>query len=88
MVLFLIIDVAGWRRWTILVRPAGANPLLAYFLHPITVGLIGVLGLDGRLLGYQSSADPNVVVGGSIVMAMVVCAVTGALGRLGFLVRL
>jgi predicted acyltransferase len=88
MVLFLVIDVAGWRRWTILMRPAGANPLLAYFLHPITVGLIGVLGLDGRLLGYQSSADPNVVVGGSIMMALFVCAVTGVLGRVGFLVRL
>jgi heparan-alpha-glucosaminide N-acetyltransferase len=88
MVLYLIIDVAGFRGWTIIVRPAGANPLVAYFLHPIIVYLIAVLGLYGRLLGYQSSANPYVVVGGSVVMAFVICAATGILGRVGFLVRL
>ena len=88
MVLYLIIDVAGFRRWTILVRPAGANPLVAYFLHPIAVELIVVLGLHGRLLGYHSSTNPYVVVGGSLVMALVICLVTGVLGRMGFLVRL
>jgi heparan-alpha-glucosaminide N-acetyltransferase len=88
MVLYLIIDVAGLRRWTIVVRPAGANPLVAYFLHPIAVELISVLGLHDRLLGYHSSADPYVVVGGSLVMALLVCLMTGVLGRLGFAVRL
>ena len=88
MVLYLIIDVAGFRRWTIVVRPAGANPLVAYFLHPIAFELIGVLGLHRQLLGYHSSTDPYVVVGGSLAMALVICLVTGVLGRLGFLVRL
>ena len=53
MVLYVIIDVAGFRRWTIVVRPAGANPLVAYFLHPIAVELIGVLGLHRQLLGVE-----------------------------------
>jgi hypothetical protein len=61
---------------------------VAYFLHPIAVELIGLLGLHGQLLGYKSSGDPYVVVGGSLVMALVICLVTGVLGRLGFLVRL
>ncbi len=45
-------------RWTILVRPAGANPLLAYFLHPIIVELIVVAGVEGRLLAYQQASQP------------------------------
>jgi len=88
MLLYLILDVAGARGWTILVRPAGANPLVAYFLHPIIVVFIVVLGLDSPLLGYHSSADPYVVVAGSLGMALFVCLTTGVLGRLGLVVRL
>ena len=88
MFLYWIIDVAGFQGWTILVRPAGANPLLAYFLHPIIVALIVVVGLGSRLLSYQDASDPFVVVGGSLAMALVVCVVTGLLARLGLRTRL
>jgi heparan-alpha-glucosaminide N-acetyltransferase len=88
MVLYLILDVWGFRGWAILVRPAGANPLVAYFLHPITVELIGVLGLGDHLLAYQSSANPYLVVAGSLAMAMFICVATGILSRLGLAVRL
>ena len=47
--LYLVMDVAGLRAWSIVVRPAGANPLVAYFLHPIVVGLISVAGLENTL---------------------------------------
>jgi predicted acyltransferase len=88
IVLYWILDVWGVRGWTIFLRPAGANPLVAYFLHPITVELIGVLGLDHSLLSYQRSADPSVVVAGSVAMALFICAATALLGRLGLRVRL
>jgi predicted acyltransferase len=88
MVLYSILDVGGFRGWSILLRPAGANPLVAYFLHPITVALIGVLGWHGRLLAYQSSSDPQIVVAGSLAMASFICVATGVLGRLGLSVRL
>jgi len=29
----LLCDVAGWRRWTVVVAPFGANAILAYLLH-------------------------------------------------------
>ena len=51
------IDSSTWRGirgWSILVRPAGANPLVAYFLHPITVLAVGLAGLGGTLLGYTN----------------------------------
>ena len=88
MFLYWMIDVAGFQGWTILVRPAGANPLLAYFLHPIIVVLIAVAGLGSRLLSYQEASNPYLVVGGSLAMALVVCAVTGLLARLGLRTRL
>jgi heparan-alpha-glucosaminide N-acetyltransferase len=88
MALYRLIDVAGFESWTILVRPAGANPLLAYFLHPIIVELIVVAGLGSRLLSYQDASNPYLVVGGSLGMALFVCVVTGLLGRLGLRTRL
>ena len=88
MALYLLMDVAGFRKWSILIRPAGANPLVAYFLHPIAVGTVILLGLGGSVLAYQDSPDWRVAVGGSLGMAAFVCAMTGLLGRLGLKVKL
>jgi predicted acyltransferase len=88
MLLYRIIDVAGYRGWSILVRPAGANPLVAYFLHPIIVESLPLVGLGDIVLSYKSSPQVWVIVAGSIGMAVFVCAVTGLLGRLGLRVRL
>ena len=32
--LYILMDVRGYRAWSIVVRPAGANPLIAYLFHP------------------------------------------------------
>jgi heparan-alpha-glucosaminide N-acetyltransferase len=88
MILYLLMDVAGFRKWSILIRPAGANPLVAYFLHPITVGTVTLLGLGGTVLAYQESPDWRVAVAGSLGMACFVCATTGLLGWLGLRVKL
>jgi heparan-alpha-glucosaminide N-acetyltransferase len=88
VLLYLLLDVAGFKSWSILIRPAGANPLVAYFLHPILVEGIAVAGLEGTLLTYKHAADPWLVVAGSVGMAALVCAATGLLGRLGLKVRL
>jgi heparan-alpha-glucosaminide N-acetyltransferase len=88
MILYWILDVVGFRGWTVVLRPAGANPLIAYFLHPIIIALIGILGFNGSLLAYHRSADPTIAVAGSLAMAVLVCVVTGGLGRLGLSVRL
>ena len=59
------------------VRPAGANALVAYFLHPIIVEALPMFGLGDAVLKYKGSPDPWVVVGGSIGMALFVSAATG-----------
>ncbi len=88
ILLYQVIDVAGYRGWSILVRPAGANPLVAYFLHPIVVGALTMGGLGDAVLGYKDSPQPWMVVAGSLGMAMFVCVATGLLGRMGLRVRL
>lgn len=88
LLLYLLMDVALLRGWSILARPAGANPLLAYFLHPITLWGVSLAGLDSVLLGYKSDADAGLVVAGSFGMALFVCVATGVLSRLGLKLRL
>jgi predicted acyltransferase len=88
MLLYRFIDMAGYRGWSILVRPAGANPLVAYFLHPIIVESLSLVGLGDIVLKYKGSPQVWMIIAGSIVMAVFVCAATGLLGRLGVRVRL
>ncbi len=88
MLLYVVIDMAGYRGWSVLVRPAGANPLVAYFLHPIIVESVAMVGLGDVVLKYSSSSQVWEVIAGSLGMALFVCAVTGILGRLGVRVRL
>jgi predicted acyltransferase len=88
IILYLLMDVAGRAAWSIVVRPAGANPLLAYFLHPIVIGLVSLSGYWHKLLNYKSAHDPWMVVGGSLGMALLICVGTGLLGRLGLRMRL
>ncbi|AMV37963.1 hypothetical protein VT85_11040 [Planctomyces sp. SH-PL62] len=88
LALYLVVDVAGRRAWTVVVRPAGVNPLIAFFLHPIITDGLSLAGWRDAVLGYQDSASPGVVVAGSLGMALSVCALTGLLARLGLRVRL
>ena len=88
MLLYRFIDMAGYRGWSILVRPAGANPRVAYFLHPIIVESLSLVGLGDIVLNYKSSSQEWLIIAGSVGMAVFVCAATGLLGRLGVRVRL
>jgi predicted acyltransferase len=88
MLLYLVMDVGAFRAWSIVVRPGGANPLVAYFLHPIVIDLVSLMGLWGTILRYKSSHDPWIVVLGSLGMALFVCAATGVLARLGLRMKL
>jgi predicted acyltransferase len=88
VVLYLLVDVSGVRAWSVPVRAAGANALVAYFLHPIILGLVSFTGFGSTVLAYKQSSDPYMVIGGSVAMAAFVCAAAGLLGRLGLRMRL
>ena len=60
MVLYVLMDVAGYSGFSILIRPAGANPLVAYFLHPITVGTVALSGRsEGTAARVRQLAQPD-----------------------------
>jgi predicted acyltransferase len=83
MLLYWLIDLRGRGGWTNLVRPAGANPLLAYLLHPLLYLAAGVAALP--LDFYHNPAWPlSLRIGGSLVMAIAVVQLTGLLARTGY----
>lgn len=88
VVLYLLLDVTGFRGWAAPLRAAGANALVAYFLHPIVVRLVALAGVGNTVLAYKQSSDTSVVILGSVAMAAFVCAAAGLLGRLGLRMRL
>ena len=89
IVLYLVMDVSGKTAWSLVVRPAGANPLLAYFLHPIVIGLVSLSGHWNDWLGYRGrTADPLIVVAGSLAMAISLRRQRGFWAALGLRLRL
>ncbi len=83
-------DVRGRRGWSRLVQPAGANPLLAYLLHPALYLLVGLLGPGlGRVVFFHQQPERPVWVAvlGSLVMALLVVQFTGWIARAGYRLR-
>jgi heparan-alpha-glucosaminide N-acetyltransferase len=83
MVLYWLMDVRGYRSWSVVVRPAGINPLLAYILHPMIFLVAGIVGIP---LGFYKSHQWPVLVSilGSLTMAFLVVGLTGLITRLGY----
>lgn len=85
--LFWVMDVKGWSKWALPILPTGANPLIAYLLHPIVLFVVGLSGLSSSVRAYASSESALIAILGSIAMAMFVAAVTALIAKLGFRVR-
>lgn len=83
MLLYLMIDLRGHHRWSGFVRPAGANPLLAYLLHPLLYLVAGVIGVN---LDFYHRPDWPLALnlGGSLLMALLVVQLTGLVARAGY----
>ena len=85
VLLYWIVDVAGWRRWTIVVAPAGQNSLFAYILVPILYASFDLWELvTSRVPFYWGLADQfSTGSSRSLVLAFGVTFVAGGLGRIG-----
>jgi len=85
--LYWLMDTRGIRSWSRAFQPAGANPLLAYLLHPFIGFLVGLAGERAlaAVFFYRDPALPALVsVIGSLVMAFAVVQATGWIARAGY----
>ncbi|MDG2128959.1 MAG: DUF5009 domain-containing protein [Fuerstiella sp.] len=87
-VVYWVMDVRGAVRWSVIVRPAGANPLIAYLLHPVLIFVISICSLSDELLSYKDAPDASGAIIGSIAMALIICTLTGLIARAGLRVRI
>ena len=81
-----MVDVAGWRRWSVPLAWAGANALLIYLMHPLFQECMAAL--NWRWWEYFSEYYP---VGGAYQSLCVTVAVTllgAVLWRAGLRLRL
>ena len=79
VMLYLVVDVIGWTRWSFFLRPAGASAILAYILPSIVemaLTLANVTWLDTHF----NSGNEAIV--RSAVFALLIVAFTGVLMRL------
>ena len=83
--LYWLMDMRGHRGWSRLFQPAGANPLLAYLLHPFLYLLVGLAGERALATAFSYHGLPAVAaVLGSLVMAFAVVQLTGWIARVGY----
>ena len=87
IILYIILDVKRWQMWSKLVAPAGANPLIAYLLHPVLLFILSLTGLGVTFRSYAASESALVTVFGSLAMAVVICALTALIAKLGLKLR-
>jgi predicted acyltransferase len=90
VLLFVLVDVAGWRRWPPSLSIAGENPLVAYLMAPF---LLSLFALAAPLLGgtnvYEALGEATGIgLVRSAVFAWVVVRLSGFLRSRGVRVQL
>jgi heparan-alpha-glucosaminide N-acetyltransferase len=79
-----VVDTKAITRWTVVVEPAGSNPLLAYILPDICYGIIGMLGITW----YWEIGSGTAGIVRSAVFALAMVWVTGVVARRGVRMRM
>ncbi|MBN1477214.1 DUF5009 domain-containing protein [Candidatus Sumerlaeota bacterium] len=86
--IYWVMDVMQLKRWAIVIRPGGENPLFAYILHPMLVHLFALLALAG--LTFWADLGSGFATGfwRSLFIAFAVVWLSGGLKRVGVWLRL
>ena len=85
-VIYTITDIFKKKAWASFFRPAGENSLTTYLAPDILYYLIWMTGIP--VLLYKQSAEPLIVVAGSIIWAVLMVWLTALLRRLGISLKL
>ncbi len=86
MILFVIIDVLGVKKWSNVFKPAGQNSLTTYLAPDILYYLIWMFSLP--VLFYKHSEYPIVVAGGSLIWAFAMIGFAALLSKIGIRLKL
>jgi heparan-alpha-glucosaminide N-acetyltransferase len=80
-------DMRAHCAWSRILRPAGANPLTAYLLHPWIFMIASFVHLPVTF--YRRSELPVFVkILGCLAMAFAIVGLTGLIGRLGYRMKI
>ena len=86
MLLFVIIDMYGMRKWSLIFQPAGKNSLTTYLVPNVLYYLIWMSGVP--ILFYKLSPQPIFVVLGSIIWAFLMIGFAAFLSKVGIRLKL
>ncbi|MBN1900825.1 DUF5009 domain-containing protein [Candidatus Sumerlaeota bacterium] len=90
MVIYYLMDIKGWTKWTGIIRPAGENPLFAYILQPMLYSIFSLLALLFGGFDFYAFLGGGFTTGfiRAVLFAFGVTWITGALKRMGIHLRL
>lgn len=86
IILYWLVDVKKKSRWAAIVNPAGRYSLTTYLAPDILYHLIWMSGI--QILIYKQSAEPLIVVAGSLLWALMMVGVTALLARLNITLKI
>lgn len=86
MVLFVVIDIFGVKKWANVFKPAGQNSLTTYLAPDILYYLIWMFSLP--VLVYKHSEHQMVVVAGSLAWAFAMIGFAALLSKIGIRLKL
>jgi predicted acyltransferase len=88
--LFVLVDVVGWRRWPRSVTIAGENPLIAYLMAPFLLSVFALLASLSGGTNYYETLGQTTGVGlvRSAVFAWLVVRLSGWMRSRGVRVQL
>ncbi len=86
IMLFILIDVKGWRKWANIFKPAGQNSLTTYLAPDILYYLIWMTGIP--VLFYKQSGYSLIVVLGSVAWAFAMIGFATLLSKIGIRLKL
>lgn len=86
MVLYLVIDVWGLRNWASVFKPAGQNSLTTYLAPDVLYHLIWMFSIP--VFFYKHAEMQWMVVGGSVIWALVMVGFAALLAKIGIRLKL
>ena len=86
MLLYIVIDVLGRKKWAAVFKPAGQNSLSTYLAPNIVYHLIWMVSIP--VLFYKQSELQWVVVSGSVVWAFAMIGFAAFLSKIGISLKL